>query len=64
MPHQYQMIELSKDLNPVIKSGMQGVILEVYNEDTFEVEFVKNDGSNYGYNGIFTFTISIDYFKL
>lgn len=63
MLKQYQMIELIKDLNPVIKAGMKGVILEIYNEKTYEVEFVKDDGVNIQYEGKITFTINVDYFK-
>jgi hypothetical protein len=58
---QYQIFELSRDLNPVIVKGMMGVILEILEPDkTFEVEFVKDDTSNYEFEGNFTFTISID----
>jgi len=63
MLEQYQIIELIKDLNPVIKAGMQGVILEIYDDTNYEVEFVKKDGSNYVYQEKGTFTISSDYFK-
>lgn len=63
MPEQYQVIKLVKDLNPIIKAGMQGVILEIYDETNYEVEFVKEDGSNHVYQGKGTFTICSDYFK-
>jgi hypothetical protein len=63
MLEQYQIIELIKDLNPVIKTGMQGVILEIYDDTNYEVEFVKEAGSNYIYQGKGTFTISTNYFK-
>jgi hypothetical protein len=57
---QYQVFKLSRDLNPVILKGMEGVILEILEPDkTFEVEFL--DGAfNIEYEGAFTFTISID----
>lgn len=55
---QYQTFELLKDINPVIKKGMHGVILEVLATDTYEVEFVKEDGTNFEYQGHFTFTIT------
>ncbi|MDB5131163.1 MAG: hypothetical protein JWR02_912 [Mucilaginibacter sp.] len=60
---QYQIIELTKDINPVIKQGITGVILEIYDENTFEIEFVKEDGSNYEFNGQYTFSIDSDYLK-
>lgn len=60
MPQQYQTFILSKDLNPVITAGMIGVILEVYDKNTFEAEFVKSDGSNYEFEGQGTFTVQSD----
>jgi hypothetical protein len=54
---QYQAIELAKDINPVIKKGMIGVILEVLDADTYIVEFVQEDGRNYEYNGQGTFDL-------
>ena len=54
---QYDVFELAKDINPNITKGMEGVILEVYDSKTYEVEFVKDDGSNYEFEGQFTFTI-------
>jgi len=42
---------------------MRGVILEVYDEGTYEVEFVKDDGANYEYEGQGTFTIKSDVIK-
>lgn len=55
--NQYEVFELTRDINPVIKQGMKGVILEVWEPGVYEVEFVKEDGCNYGYNGNYTFTI-------
>jgi hypothetical protein len=54
---QYETFELLRDINPMIKKGMIGVILEVYSFDTYEVEFVKEDGTNLEYQGQFTFTL-------
>jgi len=55
---QDQSFELSRDINPEITKGMMGVILRVLEPDkSFEVEFPREDGSNYGDK---TFTISID----
>jgi hypothetical protein len=60
MFQQYQAFKLKRDLNPVIVKGMNGVILEVYDKDNFEVEFVKEDGSNHEFEGQFTFAITSD----
>ena len=60
---QYDIFELAKDLNPVIKKGMIGVILEVWDSKNFEVEFVKNDGSSYEYEGNGTFTVDSSFFE-
>lgn len=54
---QYQVIILLKDINPVLKTGMTGVILEVWGKETFEVEFLDQDGLNYTYSGQITFTL-------
>jgi ATP-dependent exoDNAse (exonuclease V) alpha subunit len=59
---QNQVFELAKDLNPVIVKGMMGLIVEIQEPDkTFVAEFPKEDGSNYEYNGINSFTIATDY---
>ena len=49
---------MKQDLNPAITAGIVWVILDILDEDTFEVEFVTPDGSNYEYEGQFTFTIN------
>jgi hypothetical protein len=55
---QNQSFELSRDINPEITKGMMGVILNVLESDkSFEVEFPREDGSNYGDK---TFMIGID----
>lgn len=54
---QYDAFILAKDINPEIKKGMTGVILEIWARESFEVEFVKEDGSNYMYEGQATFTV-------
>jgi hypothetical protein len=55
---QDQSFELSRDINPEITKGMMGVILKVLEPDkSFEVEFPREDGSNYGDK---TFTINIE----
>ena len=55
--NQYQCFELKRDINPVIIKGMQGVILEILDHDTYIVEFVKKDGTNYEYDGTGVFTL-------
>jgi hypothetical protein len=59
---QYQLVTLRRDLNPVIKAGMVGVVIELWEEVMFEVEFVKGDGTNYQYDGKSTFTLGSDAF--
>jgi hypothetical protein len=55
---QNQSFELSRDINPEVTKGMMGVILNILEPDkTFEAEFPREDGSNYGDK---TFTIGID----
>jgi hypothetical protein len=54
---QFDVFELAKDINPNIKQGMRGVILDIWGVDAYEVEFVKEDGTNYEYKGQSTFTI-------
>ena len=60
-PQQYDTFELAKDLNSVIRKGMQGVILEILSENIFEVEFVERDGTNLEFNGQKTFTIDANF---
>jgi hypothetical protein len=57
MFYKYQSIELVRDINPVLKAGMPGVILEVWDEGHYEVEFLDEDGFNYEYNGEAIFTL-------
>ncbi len=54
---QYQIIELEADINPVLTVGMHGVILEVWDKETYEVEFLDEEGYNYEYEGKATFTL-------
>jgi hypothetical protein len=54
---QYDVFELAKEINPKITKGMRGVILEVYGSKDFEVEFVKEDGTNYEFEGQSTFMV-------
>lgn len=57
MFYQYQRVELTSDINPVLKVGMTGVILEVWDEEHYEVEFLDENGFNYEYNGAGIFTL-------
>lgn len=58
---QFDTFILTKDINPEITKGMTGVILDVWTRDAFEVEFVKEDGSNYLYEGQATFTVDASF---
>jgi hypothetical protein len=60
-PQQYDVFTLSRDINPAVKEGMTGVILEVSSNNSFEVEFVNNDGTNVEYLGQATFTIDLSF---
>jgi hypothetical protein len=61
---QYDIFELSKDLNPNIKKGKRGVVLQIYKDGIFEVEFVSDDGLNIEYEGHSTFTIDLSFIKM
>ena len=61
---EYSVFILKKDLNSVIKAGMKGTVLLVYDGNNFEVEFVKNDGTNYEFNDHATFTIQREYIEV
>lgn len=54
---QYDIFLLSKDLNKIITKGMQAVILEKWDEDSFLIEFVREDSTNHEFNGDNTFTV-------
>lgn len=56
--NQYDIFILLEDLNPLIKQGAEGVILEIYDLKEIEVEFVREDGSNIEYEGQGTFQIN------
>jgi hypothetical protein len=60
-PEQYDVFTLSKDINPAVREGMTGVILEVLSRNSFEVEFVNEDGTNVEYLGQATFTIDLSF---
>jgi hypothetical protein len=63
MYQQYQVIELTRDLNPILKAGVKGTILEVWDDYTFEVEFLDGVGFNYEYGGEQIFTLTANDIK-
>ena len=58
---QYDVFLLAKDVNPEITKGTKGVILEIWSDNSIEIEFVKEDGTNHEYNGEVTFTVDRSY---
>lgn len=63
MYNQYQVVELTRDLNSVLKTGLRGVILEVWDKETFEVEFLDKEGFNYEYAEKYTYTLKANDIK-
>lgn len=61
---QFDTFELLEDLNPNIRQGMEGVILEIYNPMTIEVEFVREDGTNIKFEGQITYQISPEIIRI
>lgn len=61
---QFDTFTLKEDLNPAIKAGMSGVLLEIYDRTTIEVEFATPDGNHYEYNREQTFTIKTNIIEL
>ena len=55
---------LTKDLNPLIIKGSQGVVVYVYSQHVFEVEFVNADGTNINYEGQSTFKVNSEIMQL
>jgi len=55
--NQYDIIVLKEDINPNIRKGMTGVILEKITEEDFEIEVLDEKGFNIGYMDHYTFTI-------
>ena len=55
--HQYDIIELIEDINPKLRKGMRGTILEKYNDDNFEIEILDSDGNNVTFGDLATFTV-------
>ena len=56
---EYDVFILAKDLNPVIIKGMTGTILMVYNENSFEVEFLDQNGYNFCFDDKSTFVQTV-----
>ena len=56
--NEYDIVELTEDLNPNLKKGMRGTILLKYDEENFEMEVVDNEGFNIGFEDHFTFTVN------
>jgi hypothetical protein len=58
--NELDVVEITKDIpEQGISNGQRGTILEVYNEQDFEVEVVNNSGET-----IFLGTLSREFFKL
>lgn len=55
--NQYDIIELTEDINQNLKMGMQGTILVKYNKDNFEIEILDNDGVTISLGDKTTFTV-------
>jgi hypothetical protein len=54
---QYDIIELTEDLNPKVRKGMQGTILTKYTDVNFEIEVLDSDGVNICFGDHSTFTV-------
>ncbi len=62
--NEYDVFELTREVNPVLRKGMQGTILMVLDFDNFLVEFVDNDGFNYVFEDEAVFTLNKSDFKI
>lgn len=60
----YKKIELSENLNSVLKSGQKGAILEVINKDKVFAEFYDRNGKQIELNNVRVFEIGIKQFKI
>ncbi|MDW3195184.1 MAG: hypothetical protein R8G66_22610 [Cytophagales bacterium] len=61
---QFDTFILLEDVNPKVKQGMEGVILDIYNPMIIEVEFVQEDGTNIEFEGQITYQISPKIIKI
>jgi hypothetical protein len=60
----YKKIELTENLNSVLKSGQNGAILEVINHDKVFAEFYDRKGNQIEWNDELVFEIKMHQFKL
>ncbi len=56
--NQYDTVKLLEDLNPRVRKGVIGTIVEKYNDNDFEVEFLNKEGVNINFENQFTFTVN------
>jgi hypothetical protein len=54
----YDTIILTEDINPIAKAGTKGVILEKFNNESFEVEIFNSQNTSISYNNQITFTVN------
>ena len=50
-------MKLLEDVNPKLRKGMIGTVIEPWDKGYVEVEFVREDGRNVSHEGRITFTI-------
>lgn len=60
----YKKIELTENLNSVLKAGQNGAILEVINQDSVFAEFYDRKGNQIERNDELVFEIKMNQFKL
>lgn len=60
----YKKIELTENLNSVLKSGQIGAILEVINQNKVFAEFYDTQGNQIEWNDELVFKINMNQFKL
>ena len=61
---EYDIVRLIVDINPVIRKGMVGTIMLKYSDEDFEVEFVKEDATNFEYGDQSTFWLKEEQLEL
>lgn len=54
---QYDTVALKTDINPAIKAGMVGLVMDIHGSDA-EVMFTSDTGMTYTYEGQTSFIIS------
>lgn len=60
----YKQIELTQNLNSILKSGQTGTILEVINDDKVFAEFYDRNGNQIEWKGELVLEIGMNQFKL